>query len=210
LRLRNMMQKGDNIIPFLQERGEGESATLLSVAKLLTGPELYKCTPYKGHPVSWKDADVQASVAGRLGCHSVLWELALNLGPHGLFNEQPCGKPGCRGGRLDSVDVCSSETKECQSMISAHSVAVARRCLAFGNKEARAGRILEAALWYTRGLLQALPNGWEIVSSVPSLDVRSVALALGFNRSRMYLELERLDHLATRKLRKAERGESSG
>jgi len=193
------MRKGDKVRAS-QKRERHESATLVNGALAFmptasTVPELYSCRPYEGHLVSWKDSDVKASVKGRLGPHSVLWHLALQLGPHGLFNEKPCGKPGCMGGSLESFHKCSVATKEPQSLILEQSVALARRCLAFGNGGARSGKILEAALWYTRGLVQVLPNGWEIVSSMPAWDVRSVALALGFNRSRMYLELEESDLL---------------
>lgn len=66
-----------------------------------------------------------------------------------------------------------------------------------GNRKAVAGRLVEAALWYSRGLFLAFPTAW--VTPCPSFNnlpsktgppgTKAVALALLFNRSGVYQAL---------------------
>lgn len=123
--------------------------------------ELYSRRPYTGRLASWDDSDVMRHVEIQRSKASTLYELAATLGPHGLFNERPCSRPGCLGGMTTNPGHCALQpwSEETRSLVSSQNVAVARRCLELGTTDAREGRILEAAMWYTRGLVVLLPNG---------------------------------------------------
>lgn len=168
-----------------------ETSRLFSTHSDKDHSPMYDEKPYKGHLAMWEDTDLVWAV-GRTGLlsFSVLRALAQEHLPHGVFNEMSCGWQRCKGGGGDwSQCNTGEESKAAKHAIPPCDLELAKRCNEFGIQEARRGRIVEAGLWFSRGVVLLMPHGWDYGHRLPEA-CRVVALALIFNRSMMYLELE--------------------